>query len=166
MDEDYRVPSKSNDEIEAIADAWRTALCDGMSPPWDILALLEKAGCEFRQTMGLELIEKSDQEMGDCQAYAISDDKSAERKSHRIFVKASIVQRAKAREPYAIGTLIHELAHIILHPGIAPKARLAISNRTPSYIAPHESAEHQARLFAAAFQMPRDEVKKLSSPNK
>jgi hypothetical protein len=28
MDEDYRVPSKSDEEIERIADAWRSALCD------------------------------------------------------------------------------------------------------------------------------------------
>jgi Zn-dependent peptidase ImmA (M78 family) len=164
MDEDYRVPSKSDEEIERIADAWRSALCDGMNAPLDALALLAKAGLEFRQTMGLELIEKPDQEMGQRQAYAISEDKSAKDKSHRIFVRSSIVQRAKNCDPYAIGTLIHELGHIILHPGAAPKARLAISNRTPSYIAAYESAEHQARVFAAAFQMPRDEVLKLSSP--
>jgi Zn-dependent peptidase ImmA (M78 family) len=164
MDEDYRVPSKSDEEIERIADAWRCALCDeGRNPPWDVLALLAKAGLDFKHTMGLQLIEKPDQEMGQRQAYAISEDKSAKDKSHRIFVRSSIVRRAKNRDPYAIGTLIHELGHIILHPGAAPKARLAISNKTPPYIAPHESAEHQARVFTAAFQMPRDEVLKLSS---
>jgi hypothetical protein len=136
MDEDYRVPSKSDEEIERIADGWRSALCDGMTPPLDALALLAKAGLEFRQTMGLKLIEKPDQEMGQRQAYAISEDKSAKDKSHRIFVRSSIIQRAKNRDPYAIGTLIHELGHIILHPGAAPKARLAISNKTPPYIAP------------------------------
>jgi hypothetical protein len=65
---------------------------------------------------------------------------------------------------FSSNALIHELGHIILHPGAAPKARLAISNKTPPYIAPHESAEHQARVFTAAFQMPRDQVLKLSSP--
>jgi Zn-dependent peptidase ImmA (M78 family) len=164
MDEDYRVPSKSDEEIERIADAWRSALCDGRNLPWDALALLAKAALEFKQTMGLELIEKPDQEMGQREAYAISEDESAKDKSHRIFVRSSIVQRAKKRDPYAVGTLIHELGHIILHPGAAPKARLAISNKTPPYIAPHESAEHQARVFTAAFQMPRDEVLTLSSP--
>jgi hypothetical protein len=109
MDEDYRVPSKSDEEIERIADAWRSALCDGRNLPWDALALLAKAGLEFKQTMGLELIEKPDQEMGQRQAYAISEDKSAKDKSHRIFVRSSIVQRAKNRDPYAVGTLIHEL---------------------------------------------------------
>jgi hypothetical protein len=102
MDEDYRVPSKSNEDIERIADAWRSALCDGSNPPSDVLALLAKAGLEFRQTMGLEVIEKPDQEMGRRQAYAISEDKS-----HRIFVRLSIVQQAKNQEPYAIGTLEH-----------------------------------------------------------
>ena len=75
MDEDYRVPSKSNEEIERIADAWRTVLCDGSNSPRDVVALLAKAAKEFKQTMGLELIEKSDQEMGVRQAYAISEGK-------------------------------------------------------------------------------------------
>ena len=164
MDEDYRVPSKSNEEIERIADAWRTVLCDGSNSPRDVVALLAKAAKEFKQTMGLELIEKSDQEMGVRQAYAISEGKSTGDKSHRIFARSSIIKGAKNNDAYSIGTLIHELGHIILHPGAAPKARLAISNKTPPYIAPHESAEHQARVFTAAFQMPRNEVLKLSSP--
>ena len=159
MDEDYRVPSKSNEDIERIASAWRNALYESEIAFFDIFALLEKAGRRFQQTFGLEVIERPDHEMGKRQAYAIS-----EGGSHRIFVRSSIVQGAKDHEPYAVGTLVHELAHIILHPGAAPKARLAISNKTPPYIAPHESAEHQARVFTAAFQMPREEVKKLSSP--
>jgi Zn-dependent peptidase ImmA (M78 family) len=159
MDEDYRVPSKSNDEIEAIAEQWRLALCGGENPPQDIFAVLEKAARDFKQTSGLEIIQRNNEEMGSKEAYAISDDNS-----RRLFVRSSIFERAKKADSYAVGTLIHELAHIVLHPGAAPKARLATTNRTPAYIAPHESAEHQARLFTAAFQMPREEVRKLSSP--
>jgi hypothetical protein len=54
MDEDYRVPSKSNDEIEAIAEQWRLALFGGENPPQDIFAVMEKAASNFKQTSGLD----------------------------------------------------------------------------------------------------------------
>jgi hypothetical protein len=156
MDEDYRVKSRSNEELESIADAWRKALV-GDDPRPDVFHVLEKAR-EFTVTQDLELIARPDAEMGRRLAYAISDENA-----RRIFASESVIQAAKNGEPRFITTLIHELSHIILHPGAAPKPRLATRNKTPAYIAPHESAEHQARVFTAAFQMPRTQVRTLSS---
>ena len=112
MDEDYRVPSKSNEDIERIASAWRNALYESEIAFFDIFALLEKAGRRFQQTFGLEVIERPDHEMGKRQAYAIS-----EGGSHRIFVRSSIVQGAKDHEPYAVGTLVHEFSAHNFAPG-------------------------------------------------
>jgi|GEM_PF-2161112 len=157
MSEDYRVPSLSNDDLEGIAQVWREALV-GPSPRFDVFHVLDKASREFRQTQGLELIPKPDDEMGGKQAYAISVGGSP-----RIFAAQSVIDQAKEANARAVTTLIHELFHIILHPGAAPKARMATTNKTPEYIAPHESSEHQARVATAQFQMPRKEVLKLSS---
>jgi hypothetical protein len=157
MSEDFRVPSLSNGDLESIAQAWREALV-GSSSRFDVFQLLDKASREFRQTQGLELIPKPDAEMGGRLAYAISTGDLL-----RIFAAQSVIDQAGAGIPRAITTLIHELFHIILHPGAAPKARMATTNKTPEYIAPYESAEHQARVATAEFQMPRKEVLKLSS---
>jgi hypothetical protein len=147
----------SNDELEAVAQSWRGALV-GPNPRFDVFQVLDKAGREFRLTQGLELIPKPDAEMGGKQAYAVSVGGSL-----RIFAAQSVIDQAREGIPRAVTTLIHELFHIILHPGAAPKARMATTNKTPEYIAPHESAEHQARVATAEFQMPRKEVLKLSS---
>jgi hypothetical protein len=41
---------------------------------------------------------------------------------------------------------------------------MATRNQRPAYIKVYESAEHQARVFTAEFQMPRKEVQTLTSP--
>jgi hypothetical protein len=125
MDEDYRVKSRTNDELETIADAWREALV-GDDPRPNVFHVLEKAAREFTLTQGLELIARPDAEMGDKLAYAISDGNT-----RRIFASESTIRRAKKGDPRAITTLYHELSHIILHPGTAPKPRLATQNKKP-----------------------------------
>lgn len=158
MDEDYKVPAKSDEEVESIARGWRKALLEGADLLTDVLAMLAKAALEFKDTQGLEIIVKPDEEMGTKEAYAVSVFDS-----RRIFVRQSTYEGAKQRNPRDVTTFIHELSHIILHPNAAPKARLATQNETPPYIPPYESAEHQARVFTAEFQMPRKKVQTLTS---
>jgi Zn-dependent peptidase ImmA (M78 family) len=59
-------------------------------------------------------------------------------------------------------TLVHELCHVVLHPG-APKARMAAGNNGEKFIRPFNSAEHQAGYMAAAFLMPRQVARRASS---
>ena len=59
-------------------------------------------------------------------------------------------------------TLAHELGHGRLHNG-PTMARKKIETSLPNYIAAHQSAEHQAKVFAAAFLMPERLVSTCSS---
>jgi hypothetical protein len=164
MEEDYRVRPLSDGDTEAIAAGWREVLV-GAAPRFDIIAVIEKAGREFRLTKGLELVEKPDAEMGQLEAYVqwVND-------SPRIFAKTSIIDWARKDDCRGISTLTHELMHVILehrrNDGIgALLPRLVTPNRRPKYIALYESAEHQTRVATAEFLMPRDEVRKLTRTN-
>jgi Zn-dependent peptidase ImmA (M78 family) len=59
-------------------------------------------------------------------------------------------------------TLAHELGHLVMHPGAA-KLRMESGNRTPPKIRPYESAEWQARKFAAFFLLPTHVVRQFGS---
>lgn len=48
-------------------------------------------------------------------------------------------------------THAHELAHAVLHPGVAKTRRSDASGRPDYRIPANKSAEHQAKVFAAAF---------------
>ncbi|MFM9850972.1 MAG: ImmA/IrrE family metallo-endopeptidase [Hyphomicrobiaceae bacterium] len=151
FEDDYPVDPLTDEEIEVRAEGWRKAL--GLSDDEsvaDVLALLSRASeGAFKLTHGLEIIPKSDGEMGDKEAFAISG-------PPRIFTRQAVVDAASRHEHRSRMTLVHELAHLVLHPGSMPKARLATRKAAPSFqIKPFRSAERQARRFAAAFLMPR-----------
>lgn len=154
--EDYRVKGKSNEDLEKIAQLWRRAFQDAGLSHLNVYDALCRVGAIFEDVKGLELIVKSDAEMGEREAYATSP-------PPRIFVKKAVPELVRRNDPRAQFTLLHEFAHILLHPGDQPKARIARGNITPGYIQPANSAEHQANYFAAAFQMPRNELFGLQS---
>lgn len=162
MQEDFRVPSRSNAECENLAACWREALV-GDAARFDILSAIETAGREFRLTKGLELIAKPEAEMGRCAAYA-----QWVNGLPRIFARQSIVDQARNNEPWGVATLVHELMHIIFEHRRKDDAatmlpRLVATNTRPPHLEPHESAEHQTRVATAEFLMPRNRVKSMRS---
>lgn len=155
FEDDYPVDPLTDDQIEARAEGWRRELgLDDAEPVADVLVLLRRASKEnFKLTHGLEIIAKSDSEMGNREAYAIAG-------PPRIFTRQMVISSAARHEHRGRMTLIHEFAHLVLHPGAMPKARLATGKVAPPFkIKPYRSAERQARRFSAAFLMPRAMVR-------
>lgn len=76
-----------------------------------------------------------------------------------IFVRKSLEEDAHANKPRIRSTLIHELGHIILHPGV-PKFRK--QSGTPALVA-SRAWEAEAWTFARAFLMPSWKVVQVDS---
>jgi Zn-dependent peptidase ImmA (M78 family) len=78
-----------------------------------------------------------------------------------ITVKRSVRDQAIRGEVRARMTLAHELAHAVMHHS-APFLRVVgAADIADKSIAPYESAEHQAKVFAAAFLIHEDEAIKI-----
>src|SRR5262245_21087183 len=137
--EDYPVEARSDAELEHAAETLRHALGFGPREVPTALTLINR----LHVVRGVEFVVQSDAVMGDKEAYATSAPR-------RIFVRQSTYDGMVRDEPRARMTLAHEAMHLELHPGAA-KPRMASGNITPTFIKPHQSAERQARVSAAAF---------------
>jgi Zn-dependent peptidase ImmA (M78 family) len=93
--------------------------------------------------------------MGDAEAYT-------EFNPPLIAVRNSVYSLARRRDGRARMTFAHELAHLVMHPGAA-KLRIESGNKTRVKIRPFESAEWQARKFAAYFLLPSHIVVQFGS---
>jgi Zn-dependent peptidase ImmA (M78 family) len=149
--DDYPVTPRSDEDMEELAAAIRKQL--GMSDA-DILTAREMLE-RLRDLHGVEIVVRSDVEMGRREAYVTS-------KPDRIFLADSTHRSILRDEARARMTVAHEAMHFFVHPGV-PKARAADGNKTPKFIKPHESAERQARVGAAALLMPRHILKLANS---
>jgi Zn-dependent peptidase ImmA (M78 family) len=144
MIDDFLAPSQSAKKIEKRALDWRHAL--GVPNQWapDILELIEAKLPKLFRTFAL--VVRPDIEMADAEAYTEFD-------PPLIAVRNSVYSLARRREGRARMTFAHELGHLVMHPGAA-KLRIESGNKTPVKIRPFESAEWQARKFAAYFLLP------------
>lgn len=143
MADDYRVKPRSAKDIAAIALAWRDAL--GVPDAWspNVITLLEidvpKLIPEFA------LVVRPDDEMGDAEAYT-------EFNPPHIAVCGSVYRMAQCEDGRSRMTFAHELGHLVMHPGaVKLRSSSALSDRQTKYF---ESAEWQARKFAALFLVP------------
>jgi Zn-dependent peptidase ImmA (M78 family) len=82
-----------------------------------------------------------------------------------IAVKQTVFDAAFVGDGRARHTLAHELGHAVFHDGVK-LARRSLGNVTPKWIEPCESAEHQARVFAAAFLINDAVAETLSNAEK
>ena len=146
MLDDFRVPRLSNDEVERIAAAVRLVLFSVDDPGFDLLDRVKDAAKESGPLSGIEILERHDEELGRAEALAYPSQK-------RIHIRISVAKAVSDNEPRARMTLAHELGHVVLMHR-APAARMHDGNRTFGSIPSSESAEHQARVFAAALLMP------------
>jgi len=141
--DDYRVPPWTLDEIESQADRCRSFAKLDQDGRIDFFQLLN--------ALGLKLVVKSDMAMGDNEAYALAD-------QNMICCRRSISRGLRFGDPHARYVVGHELGHIFLHRGSAPKARKVGGNRTLAFIDEDESAERQAWKFARALFVTRGDL--------
>src|SRR5256885_1933004 len=92
MSDDIPVGPSSTHEIERLAEGWRHALDDEDKWAPDILALIDKAGSEFKAVQGLRVVPLPDEEMGD-------DEARAESNPPRIYIRASLEAAAPSNTP-------------------------------------------------------------------
>jgi hypothetical protein len=123
---------------------WRHAL--GVPDQWapDVVELVEIKLPKLFPTFAL--VVRPDVEMADAEAYAEFD-------PPLIAVRNSVYSLARRCDGRARMTFAHELGHLVMHPG-ASKLRVETGNKTQAKIRPFESAEWQARKFAAYFLLP------------
>jgi Zn-dependent peptidase ImmA (M78 family) len=152
MTDDYKVKPRSSKEIERLALAWRDAL--GVADAWapDVIRLLEtevpKLVPEFA------LVVKSDNEMGDAEAYT-------EFNPPYIAVRGSVYALAGRKDGRSRMTFAHELGHLVMHPGVVKlRSEAAIKSETRAF----ESAEWQAKRFAALFLVPDQIARMFDAP--
>ena len=80
-----------------------------------------------------------------------------------IAVRDSIYWLASRNDGRARMTFAHEFGHLVLHPGAA-KLRIEYGNQPVKQIKPFQSAEWQARKFAAYFLLPTHVVREFGTP--
>jgi hypothetical protein len=84
-----------------------------------------------------------------------------------IAVKRSVHDAARVGDGRARHTLAHELGHAVLGHAVlhdrVKMARRSLGNATPKWMEPFESAEHQVKVFAAAFLIDDAVAETLSS---
>lgn len=157
MIEDFLVPSKSLKDIEAKALAWRDAfdIANAWAP--DVIDIFERKLPKLFPTFTLVVCpDREMADIGDAEAYT-------EFNPPLVAVRNSIYRAASHNEGRARMTFAHELGHLVLHPGAA-KLRTESNNQTDKRLRPFESAEWQARKFAAFFLLPAHIVREFSSP--
>ena len=93
--------------------------------------------------------------MGDAEAYT-------ELNPPIIVVRESVYWQGKRNDGRAQMTFAHEFGHLVLHPG-ASKPRMESGNFSRVQLRPFESAEWQARKFAAYFLLPEHIVRQFST---
>jgi Zn-dependent peptidase ImmA (M78 family) len=154
MADDYRVKPRSAQDIGALALAWRDAL--GVADAWspNVVRLLEievpKLIPEFA------LVVRSDDEMADAEAYT-------EFNPPHIAVRGSVYSMAQREDGRSRMTFAHELGHLVMHPGAA-KLRSA-APLAETQVRYFESAEWQAKKFAALFLVPDHIALEFDSAN-
>jgi hypothetical protein len=158
MPHDYRVTRRSNSEVRQLAKKARLAFGIADARRVDILACVKSPTVwTVRGTQRLNFQVRPDAEMG-------PDDASTSygKGIVTIAVKQSVYDAALVGEGRARNTLAHELGHAVMHDG-PPMARRAEGNITPKWIKAFESAEHQAKVFAAAFLINDEIASRLST---
>jgi hypothetical protein len=138
--DDHRVPPISLEEIESEADRCRSYFQLDSSGRIDVYELLK--------ALKITLIVKSDAGMGDDEACSKADERE-------ISCRRSVSRGLRFGDPHARYVIGHELGHMFLHRGSAPKARKIGGNRQLAFISEDESSERQAWKFARALFVTR-----------
>jgi len=138
--DDHRAPPMTLDEIEAEADRCRSYSKSDVDGRIDMFQLLK--------ALNVKLDIRSDSEMADQVAYSLAG-------LRQIRCRRSVSRGLRFGVPDARYVVGHEIGHVFLHRGSAPKARKINGNEKPAFISEDESAEMQAWKFARALFVTR-----------
>jgi len=144
MTDDFKVDGRSTKDIASITLAWRDTL--GVADQWapSVVSLLELR--LPRIVKNFALVVRPDTEMGDAEAYTEFD-------PPHVAVRGSVYAMALRDDGRSRMTFVHELGHLVMHPGAA-KFRSEAALKPDHTIKYFESAEWQARKFASLFLVP------------
>jgi hypothetical protein len=162
MDEDYPVKGRSDLECRELSKKARDFFKVSDHSRVDILECL--ASPTIWTVRGLQRLNfqvRPDSEMGTNDAVTSYGSGVV-----TIAVKQSVRDKALVGDGRARQTLAHELGHAVMHDGTPMARRVGAAGRvTPNWLKPFRSAEHQAKVFAAAFLISDVTADTLSSPN-
>ena len=159
MTDDYRVKSRSNAEVRALAKKAREFFGVAEHRYVDILACLRRETIwTVKGDWPLKFKVRPDSEMGPHDGLTVITDGAV-----NISVKESVADRGFFGDGRSRNTLAHELGHGVMWHDGAPMARHAMGNVSPRWLQSFESAEHQARVFAPAFLINDSIVSTLST---
>jgi hypothetical protein len=146
MSDDYRARSLSNSEVRNFAKRARGFFKVAEAKRVDIIDCLRSPTLlTVRGQRHLNFQIRPDAEMGKDDAPTSYGKGVVTIAVKQTVYDATLVGDGRARQTFA-----HELGHAVLHDGVK-MARRSLGNVTPKWIEPFESAEHQAKVFAAAF---------------
>jgi Zn-dependent peptidase ImmA (M78 family) len=141
--DDFDVPRKTLKEIEAEADRCRA------------LAVLAADGRlnldQLMAAWGVKLVIERKSKMGGAEAYSLAQ-------TQQIHCIREIARGLRFGDPHSRYLVGHELGHMFLHRGVAPKARKVEGNRTLAFIDKEQSAERQAWMFSRALFVTRHDL--------
>jgi hypothetical protein len=149
MSTDYRVKGRSNSECRELAKKLRSFYSANHTRVDVIACLRSRFIWTERGIQELNFQVRPDVEMGADDAVT-----SYGKGIVTIAVKQSVYDNAFVGDGRARHTLAHELGHGVMHSGVQVQMSRragAAGNLIPKWLKPFESAEHQAKVFAAAF---------------
>lgn len=141
--DDFSVPRRTLKEIEAEADRCRTLAVIAADGRLNLDQLISAWSIKLR-------VER-ESKMGGAKAYSLAQ-------QQQIFCVREISRGLRFGDPHSRYLIGHEIGHMFLHRGAAPKARTAEGNRILAYIDKEESAERQAWKYARALFVTRQDL--------
>jgi len=160
MSADKRVPARSDAEVRRIAERTKAEFGISRRRPVNILRCLESGSVlTLYGRKKLIFLVVDDSELGDA---------DAKTEFEKGVVMVTCRRSVRVRAEMGVGrdrmTLAHELAHAVLHHSV-PLFRLVGAMGATDFVqnGAHTSAEHQAKVFAAAFLIHDEDAAKMSS---
>ena len=160
MPDDWRVTGRSDEEVRAIAERTKAELGVSRRRPVNILRYLESGSILTiygRKKLDFRVVD--DAALGEADAKTEFSEGVI-----TITVKRSVRDNAQMGEGRARMTLAHELAHAVMHHSHTKYRQAGASGATALARAKgYESAEHQAKVFAAAFLIHDEDAAEMRS---
>jgi hypothetical protein len=159
-DRDRRVTGRSNEQVRSIAERTKAEYRVSRRRPVNILKCLESGFVPTiygRKKLVFRVVD--DAELGE--EYARTE---FAKDQITITARRTIRDNARFGDGHARMTLAHELAHAVMHGGAALfRLITAVGKSNLADEAGYESAEHQAKVFAAAFLIHEEDALLMQS---
>jgi Zn-dependent peptidase ImmA (M78 family) len=159
MSDDYPTKSRSDQTVRHIAEQIKASSGLSRDGAWDIVGYLKRS--ELRTYFGIKTLKIEvlpDAEMREDDGLTTFEPRHV-----TIQIKRSVYANAIFGDGRSRMVLAHELGHAVMHEG-APKARRTFGNISPKYLKAFASAEHQAKVFAAALLIEESVAANCNTP--